>query len=70
MIIKKEMSLSKFKPWAGACETFEIIMEHDLTDELEEILINLYPDGITDVELNDLLWFDDEMVFEWLGIGL
>lgn len=70
MIIKMDMSLSDFKPWCGACETFEIIMEHDLIDELEDILTELYPNGMTTTELNDLLWFEDEMVFEWLGIEI
>ena len=36
--------------------------------ELENILEELYPDGMTETELNDLLWFDSESVYEWLGI--
>ena len=70
MIIKKEMKLSQFEPWAGAYLTLDIVREHDLIDELETILIELYPDGLSDVELNDLLWFEDEMIFEWLGIEI
>lgn len=27
------------------------------------------PDGIDETELNDLLWFDAETVYEWLGVG-
>ena len=41
----------------------------DLVEEnsLENILEELYPDGMTETELNDLLWFDSESVYEWLG---
>ena len=35
---------------------------------LEQILDDIYPDGMTETELNDLLWFDSESVYEWLGI--
>ena len=35
---------------------------------LEQILEDTYPDGMTETELNDLLWFDSEVVYEWLGI--
>ena len=70
MIIKKEMSLHDFEPWAGAYITLDIVKEHDLLDELDEILTELYPNGMTTTELNDLLWFEDEMVFEWLGIEI
>ena len=34
------------------------------TQELED----LYPDGMDETELNDLLWFEPETVYEWLGI--
>ena len=34
----------------------------------EQILEDTYPDGMTETELNDLLWFDSESVYEWLGI--
>ena len=28
----------------------------------------MYPEGMTETQLNDLLWFDSESVYEWLGI--
>lgn len=37
-------------------------------EQLEAILEDLYPDGIDETQLNDLLSFDDEAVYEWLGI--
>jgi hypothetical protein len=40
-------------------------MEQDFENLIEE----LYPDGLTDTALNDLLWFDSEFIFESLGIN-
>jgi hypothetical protein len=37
-------------------------------DELESILDELYPDGMTETQLNDLMWFDFDTIKNWLGI--
>lgn len=39
----------------------------DKVDVLEEILADIFPNGIDEVQLNDLLWFDEDIVAEWLG---
>lgn len=66
--MKLVMDFSNFKPWSGAVETWERIEEAGKVDELEFILDDVYPDSMSDTELNDLLWFEPETVFEWLGI--
>ena len=68
MKITSEMSLKNFKAWAGAKDTLNKLIELDKCDELEFILDDLYPDGLTDTQLNDILWFEDEWIFETLGI--
>ena len=68
MIIKTEMSLSQFCAWSGAVDTLDRIIEEGKCEELEAMLEDMYPEGMTDTELNDLLWFDWENVFEWLEI--
>ena len=68
MKITSEMSLKNFKAWSGAKDTLNKLIELDKCDELEFILDDLYPDGLTETELNDILWFDDEWIFETLGI--
>ena len=68
MKITSEMSLKNFKAWSGAKDTLNKLIELDKCDELEFILDDLYPDGLTDTQLNDILWFDDEWVYETLGI--
>ena len=72
MKIYKEESLSNFEWWSGAEDTAQRIWEEQGSegfDQLEAILEDLYPDGIDETDLNDLLWFDADTVYEWLGIG-
>ena len=72
MKIYKEESLSNFEWWSGAVTTAQRIWEEqgrEGFDQLEAILEDAYPDGIDETDLNDLLWFDAETVYEWLGIG-
>ena len=68
MTITYELNLNSFEAWSGAKETLERIQREEKCSELENILEELYPDGMTETELNDLLWFDSESVYEWLGI--
>ena len=57
-----------YRPWSGAVDTWNTIEENDAIDGLEQFLDECYPDGIGETELNDLLWFEPETVFEYLGI--
>ena len=68
MTITYELDLNSFQAWSGAKETLERIQREGKCEELENVLEELYPDGMTETELNDLLWFDSESVYEWLGI--
>ena len=68
MKITSEMSLKNFKAWSGAKDTLNKLIELDKCDELEFILDDLYPDGLTDTQLNEILWFEDEWIYETLGI--
>ena len=68
MRIYSETSLENFEAWSGAVDTLDRVREAGKCDELESILEDLYPDGMSETELNDLLWFEPETVFEWLGI--
>lgn len=71
MKIYKDESLRGFEWWSGAVATADRIWEEQGSegfDQLEAILEDLYPDGIDETDLNDLLWFDADTVYEWLGI--
>ena len=68
MKISYELDLSTFKAWSGAVSTLDRIQREGKCEELESILEDIYPDGMTETQLNDLLWFDDEWIFETLGM--
>ena len=68
MKITSEISLKNFKAWSGAKDTLNKLIELDKCDDLEFILEDLYPNGMTETQLNDILWFDDGWIYETLGI--
>lgn len=59
----------KFEPWAGAVDTYNTIMEANKVDEFESLIDELYPDGIEEGRLNDILWFEDDWILEMLGLS-
>ena len=68
MTITYELDLNSFQAWSDAKDTLDRIQREGKCGLLEQILEDTYPDGMTETELNDLLWFDSESVYEWLGI--
>lgn len=66
MTITYELDLDSFKAWSGAVDTLDRVRREGKCTELEAILEDTYPDGMTETELNDLLWFEADTVYEWL----
>lgn len=67
MKIYKEENLRNFEFWSGAKENASELTSEQL-DEVENILEDIYPDGMSETEINDLFWFDFDTIKEWLGI--
>lgn len=68
MKIYEEKGLCEFHAWSGAIDTKERIIEEGKEEEFEALIEEMYPDGLSDTDLNDLLWFDDEMLYNMLGM--
>lgn len=68
MALVVNVGINGFKPWSGAVSTWDTIVEEDKLDALEFILEDLYPEGINEGQLNDLLWFESDWIYESLGI--
>lgn len=66
MKITKEISLRNFEGWSGAVDTLNTLTDEQ-KDSLEAILEELNPDGMDEGSLNDLLWFENDTIAEWLG---
>lgn len=62
IVDRKEVSLGDFDAWGGAEDLKQQIIEADKTEEFEQLIADLYPDGIDETELNDLMRFDDDWV--------
>ena len=65
-ITKEVTTKNDFNFWSGAVDTVD-----ELTDEEFEQVINeldlTYPAGMTETELNDLFWFEDDFIAVLLG---
>lgn len=66
MKIYKEESLRYFDFWSGAKDTVEYLTDEEL-DTIEEMLEDLYPDGMDETDINDFFRFEDDTIAEWLG---
>lgn len=66
MKIYSETTLREFSFWAGAVDTAKYLSTTQL-DTVENILEDVYSDGVSDTEINDLFWFDEDLIAEWLG---
>ena len=63
-----EQSLRNFQFWSGAKDTAEQLTEEQF-DQIESVLEDCYPDEITDTQINDIFWFEDDWIAECLGFA-
>ena len=68
MKVTTDLDLRSFKAWSGAIETQERIVNEGKEDDFDSLIEELYPDGIDETQLNDILWFEEDWLFEQLGI--
>ena len=66
MRIYREIPLTEFEFWAGGKDTVEELTDSEL-EQIEEILEEIYPEGMSEFEVNDLFWFERDLIAEWLG---
>ena len=69
MKITKEIDLTYFEFWSGA-KDLRNKLTHSELKQISEQLQDLYPDGMTDTQVNDLFWFDDEFISEMINEDL
>ena len=68
MRVYQEISFEDLDAWSGAVDTKEKIIDAGKAEEFEALVEELFPNGVDATELNDFLWFDDDYIFESLGI--
>ena len=70
MKITKELDLTNFEFWGGA-KSFADKLTCSELKELGAIIEDIYNDeDITETQLNDIFWFDDEMLCEWINLNI
>jgi hypothetical protein len=70
MEFRKNINIENLHTWEGGKDTFNTIKEHGKLNELEHLIDEFFIGSTpTETEINDLLWFDDEMIFKHLGIN-
>ena len=62
--------LHSFDTWSGATDTKQTILDHHKSEEFDSLIEELYPDGLSETALNDILWFEEEWIFEMLDINI
>lgn len=62
-------TLANFDAWSGAKDTKETILNAGKGEEFDFLIEELYPNGLSETQLNDLLWFESDWIYESLGIS-
>lgn len=60
---------SSYEPWGAAVSTFDNIQNAGKMDALEQLIDDMYPNGVDKTELNDLLAFESDWVYSMLNMS-
>lgn len=69
-VYNDNLTLRNFDAWSGAVDTKKTIIREGKAEDFNFLIEELYPEGLTDTQLNDLLWFESDWIFEMLGIEI
>ena len=52
--------------WSGARDRIKYLTYEEI-DTILTLLDECYPEGLTDTQVNDFFWFEEDTIAEWLG---
>ena len=68
-VYKEITSLYDFKPWSGAVDTYNKLIqagkEEKFIDQLEQVFAG---EDVSETEINNMLWFVPEECFKLVGL--
>ena len=67
MKIISEIDIRNFDFWSGGADRAKDVKCDEDWDAIEAFLNEIYPDGMTDTQLNDIFWFDFDSLAEACG---
>jgi len=65
----ENLTLADFNAWSGAKDTKETILKTNKGEEFDNLIEEIYPEGLSITQLNDILWFESDWIYEQLGIS-
>lgn len=60
-------SIRDYEAWSGAKDTIDRLEELDAVETLDGMLDDLFPDGCSETEFNDFLWFERDEIADLIG---
>jgi hypothetical protein len=66
--VYRETNLTDFDFWSGALDRVKYLTDDELI-QMSDILCELNPDGMTETEINDIFWFEEDWIAEMLGFN-
>lgn len=69
-IYNNRLTIEDFDAWSGAVRTKQVIIDNNKEADFECLIEELYPEGIEETQLNDILWFESEWIYNNLNISV
>lgn len=66
MKVYNNVPLHDFEFWCGGYETAKYLRKAEF-DLIEEYLMEIYPDGMHETEVNAFFWFETDWIAKFLG---
>lgn len=66
MKIVSHENLYMFDFWCGAEDTAHVLTQAEM-EMIDDILSEIYPEGLSPTEINDIFWFDSDWIAELVG---
>lgn len=66
MTIKTEVALKDFEFWGRAKDKANYLTDDEF-DIIEAQIDAIFPDEVSEVDVNDFFWFEDDFIAELLG---
>ena len=71
MYYEVKFDIYSFEFWSGAKDRVRKIEEMGLMRDLEALIVDVFSDSesVSDTDINDFVWFEDDIINDYLGIG-
>lgn len=71
MYYRVKFDIYNFEFWSGGKDRAKEIKELGMLGELEDLIIDVFSDkeDLTEADINNFVWFEDDMINEYLDIN-